>query len=115
MDIKPNNIHELERIISHLSQIPIEAIRSPLRSKNIVEARMVIWYIAYEYMHYSYSDIGKLYGKNHTTIMSGVQKIRKNGALEEVIRYIRKTRPVLLKEGKPITLMGINQWKTGDK
>ena len=57
-------------------------IRSSKKSKGIAEARQVAMYLVRQLTNLSFPDIGKEFGKDHTTVMHSVKKVEatmKNG------------------------------------
>jgi len=74
----PRSLEILESTISKLSGQPIEKIREHNRSQPLNDIRMSIWYVAYDYLGFTYNTIGEIYDRDHTTIINGVNKIRKN-------------------------------------
>jgi chromosomal replication initiation ATPase DnaA len=57
--------------------IYVAEIRSDRRSPKAVRARHVAAYLAYHLTTQSYPEIGKRFGKHHTTILGGVESIEK--------------------------------------
>ena len=62
-------------------------IRGKSRNKNIMLARHISIYLASELTSYSLSEIGKVMnGKDHTTIMYSVEKIKSIMETDESVR-----------------------------
>lgn len=47
------------------------------RVKSVVEARMVVCYIARRCTRMSYPELGRVFNRDHTTIMSAVKSVEK--------------------------------------
>lgn len=74
-NLNPNKIF---KIISSFFSIRIEDLMGHRRNKELVYPRQLSMYLLRNEMNYSYPQIGKaLGGKDHTTIMYGVDKIQK--------------------------------------
>lgn len=72
-DLKKNVENSIHKSIG----IPLEAFVSRDRGQEWSRARFLAFYILHEYFRISYTIIGMLYQKDHTTIMNGVQMISK--------------------------------------
>jgi chromosomal replication initiator protein len=79
-DAKTGIVKSPDDIITAISdyfQIPATEILGTLRKKEIVFARQVCWLLCKDILRMSYEAIGKDFGgKNHTTIMHGIRKIK---------------------------------------
>ncbi|MCL1936859.1 MAG: hypothetical protein FWF52_00480 [Candidatus Azobacteroides sp.] len=67
--------------------ITISSLKSKDRKMEITTARQVYWY----YLHSNkkgFSEIGRLFGVNHATVISGIKRIE--GLIEVKDRYIYK-------------------------
>ncbi|MFA6423078.1 MAG: chromosomal replication initiator protein DnaA [Patescibacteria group bacterium] len=81
------SINKVFKIISDYYEIKIEEIMSEKRNKELVRPRQVIMYILRNELNLSYPKIAKeLNGKDHTTIMYGVSKIKKELARDETLK-----------------------------
>lgn len=106
-------IDRLERIIAASNRLKPEAIRSHRREAELVAARMTIWLIAYDYMKLSYPRIAKIYGRDHTTIISGCRRARKYATdIKRLVGDIKIEYPGLI---GPIEkgYFSIKDWKIG--
>ena len=56
--------------------ISIMEMKSKRRAKGSVRARHVAWHIAYTMLGLSYPDIARTAGRDHTSVMHGVKKIK---------------------------------------
>lgn len=77
-------------------EIDVSDILGQTRTKELVYPRQIVMYLARELLNNSYPQIGEaLGGKDHTTIMHGVQKIsqlkKKEASVERDLRDITKS------------------------
>ncbi len=76
-----------------------EEIMSKKRNSEIVLPRQVIMYLCREHTDASLEEIGKLLGKkDHTTVMSGINKIKKQIAVDE---ELNKNLDIIMKKINP--------------
>lgn len=108
----------VEEIIAEGSGTTIERIYSKSREAPENTARQVIWTIAYDYLGMTYKAIGRVYSKDHTTIISGCRRIRETykADLKQLVNNIEKIYPGLIKRLKKDELsislkLGINRGK----
>ena len=79
--VDPGNIPSsamVEKILSHTSKkygISVEDLKSKKKTDSIASARHVAIYIIRSLTDLSYKDIGKVFGRDHSTIISSVNKI----------------------------------------
>ena len=90
-----NDIHRIQKIVSEYFQISVEDIRSKKRSSNISFPRQIAIYLCRELTNESFPKIGSYFGgRNHSTIISADNKIRKelnnNDDLKEVIKNLKR-------------------------
>ena len=65
-------------IISEVSRyysVEENLLRGRLKSNNIVMPRQIAMYLIRELTHQSYKNIGKEFGRDHTTVISSLQKV----------------------------------------
>lgn len=72
----PIEIQTLELVISAASGVSIMDIRSAKRQANLVRARHMVWCLAVRFMGFHAIDIARIYGKDHTSILSAINKFR---------------------------------------
>jgi len=101
----PKQIVKIEEAISKASGISIEQMRDRNRHREFSEARQAVWLIAYDYFCYSYPFIAAIYERDHTTIMSGVDRMRNSGLNRTILTALLKHSPelieALVEKGKP--------------
>ncbi|MDR0887376.1 MAG: chromosomal replication initiator protein DnaA [Candidatus Nomurabacteria bacterium] len=69
--------------IAHIFQISASDILSTSRTKHIAEIRQLVMYIMYVDLGLSYPKIGHEFGKDHTTVLHSVRKIKKSLATND--------------------------------
>lgn len=94
----PKRVLIVELAISNASEVSIEEIRGKSREKAIVDARHAIWFICYEHFRYSYGDIGRWYGRDHTSVMHGVKRLRKSEHVTKVLEGMEAKYPGLIRK-----------------
>ena len=50
-------------------------LRGRLKSNNVVMPRQIAMYLIRELTHQSYKNIGREFGRDHTTVISSLQKV----------------------------------------
>jgi hypothetical protein len=63
-------------VISFVSGLPEDAIRSQNRGRGLVLCRHAYYFIARQNMGLKLADIGSLFGADHTTVIHGISKIK---------------------------------------
>ncbi len=94
----------LEEMVTEMSGISPERLRGKCRKKEYNEARQLIWYVAHDHMGFSYSDIGRMYHRDYSTIRDSIKWLREISNEAEMnivnnfLEKIREKRPELLKK-----------------
>jgi len=65
----------LTQRISALRNVPYMEIIGRRRSKTIVEARHLVWWTVRKTTCFSYPEIGRIFGVDHTSIVHACRKI----------------------------------------
>ena len=79
-DVQPTPI-TIERIIEEVArtfEVTAKDIKSPKRAAQISQARQVAMYVVREVTNLSYEEIGKEFGRDHSTAIYAVKKKKKN-------------------------------------
>lgn len=79
-DVQPIPI-TIERIIEEVArtfEVTSEDIKSPKRASQISQARQVAMYVVREVTNLSYEEIGKEFGRDHSTAIYAVQQVERN-------------------------------------
>jgi len=70
-------IHKIIRTVSRRERVGLCDLLSPRRTKEIADARMIVYYLASTLTNCSTTQIGRHVGnKDHSTIIYGSRKIR---------------------------------------
>jgi hypothetical protein len=72
-------------VISFVSGLPEDAIRSQNRGRGLVLCRHAYYYIARQFMGRKLPDIGEVLGTFHTSLIHGVQKVKDMLSIEDEI------------------------------
>ncbi len=79
-DVQPTPI-TIERIIEEVArtfEVTAKDIKSPKRAAQISQARQVSMYVVREVTNLSYEEIGKEFGRDHSTAIYAVQQVERN-------------------------------------
>ncbi len=64
--------------VAQVTNIPVDAITSKRREKQVAYARHLVMYLLRDLAHQSYAQIGRLLGgRDHTTVLHGFRRIEK--------------------------------------
>lgn len=80
---------KIDRIVSNRYLVDTELIRSKNRHQDIVRARFMAWYILRKKFKWSFSRIGLVYKRDHSTIIHGVVMVGKLGLKDDVKNIIK--------------------------
>ncbi len=82
------NAHRIIQVVSDFFELKPEEVIGSRRYKELVYPRQIVMYLLRHELSFSYPKIGKeLGGKDHTTIMHGVEKIEKEIARNTTMQY----------------------------
>lgn len=76
--IKPPKLIEFEKRICKITKENVNDVNSPTRNKDTVLARWMVWYLANDILKISLADIGRIYNRDHTSVMRGINKLKKS-------------------------------------
>ena len=71
--------------------IPVEQITSNKRSKDTVQPRQVSMYLVRNMLNYSLPEIGKIFSRDHTTVLHAVDKVKAQMKTSAEMNDILKT------------------------
>lgn len=84
---KPVNLNQILKTVANYYSVRVTDIKGKRRTKDIVIPRQIAMYLMYDMTQTPYMSIGELMGgRDHTTVMYGVQKV------EDVMMQEVKTR-----------------------
>lgn len=103
----------IEKIISQASGVGIAEMRSHLRTRAYVEARQVVWYILHDHIGLSYLEIADIYERNHTTIMHGAKRMKrdKEAPIKRVMEQIKAKYPELMQGKRKSSTRTVDKWQ----
>ena len=67
-----------------------DEVKSPMREVHLVMARFLFYHLARELTKRSYPEIGQFCNRDHTSVMSGVRKVRATTAYAPFISAAKK-------------------------
>lgn len=71
----PVTVREVVARIASERALAVSDVLGPSRCRNVAEARWAIWAILRK-RGYSFPRIGQLFGRDHTTVIHGVRRLR---------------------------------------
>lgn len=108
--LKPARVVQIEETIARAAGVTIAQLNSRNREQDVADARAAVWYILRDHLSYTFSHIGRMYGnRDHTTIISGVRRIRNMKTSEEIVEGVRKVCPEAL-QGAPTESRSMKKW-----
>ena len=97
MDIY-QQINAIENVIAGKTGVTIDQMRGRNRDAQTSHARHIVWVLAYDYLDFTYPQIAMVYDRDHTTIISGANRLRKEVNIETIVEDIRKEIPEILEK-----------------
>ena len=86
------SVQSLSRAVVDVFKVSKEELFGRRRHRYLTAPRHVLFFLAYRYTVYSLPKLGQMFGRDHTTILHGVDKIRKqkneNPELETLIQEV---------------------------
>ena len=73
----PRRMKEIIATVSRQTGVSAEDILSRKQHRHIVGARHLVMWIAHDEANYSMPEIGRALNRDHTTVLSGIQKMRR--------------------------------------
>lgn len=70
----------VERIVNIVAKhwdIDARTLRDPIRLRKIVRPRQACYWLMLERLHLSFNNIGRVFNRDHTTVMTGVHAARR--------------------------------------
>jgi chromosomal replication initiator protein len=81
--VSPDQLFE---VVADVLRVNKEVITSTSRDRQTLTARQIAMYLLKHDLKYTYASIGKIFNKNHATIMHSVDKIAKESATNHLIQ-----------------------------
>lgn len=112
-----NILEVLEGIIAKAANVTIEEMRGTGREMEVVEARHAMWYVLSTHFMMSTKQLGRIYGKNHTTVIHAVRKFKETGAGEIVMKQLFERHAKVMEKVPNDISLRVESWDfhTGDK
>ena len=86
-------IGDIEYAVSLRMGVSVKELRSRKRSERVAFARQVVMYLAYELTNESYPSIGKMMGRDHTTVLYGHRiteaRMRANRGFQKLVEGVQ--------------------------
>ena len=88
------SVEHIQKVVCHHYNIKMSEMTSKRRAREIVRPRQVAMYLAKEMTSRSLPDIGRRFGRDHTTVLHAVSKIKElsniDSSLQEDIMMLRR-------------------------
>lgn len=85
-DHTPITLESISKSSSQYFKIPLADLKSKSRSKELVKARHIAWYLSKNLTSSTYKEIAKYYGdRDHSSIIHGVNKISEQLKIDSVL------------------------------
>lgn len=90
LSFKPNaglSISDIQQSVADYFELDVEELKSTRRHKRVAMPRQIAMYLCKEYLKASFPEIGRKFGgKDHTTVMHAVKKIKGNLDTDSLLR-----------------------------
>lgn len=97
-------IRECIRIVSERTGVPISALRGPDRCRRISRPRQVAMWLAREH-RYSLLEIGAVFARDHSTVLHGIEAVRKLRETDgEIATICDELKPQVAREWSPVVV-----------
>lgn len=77
-----------ERAVTEHFRVPAEALLSKKRDRNYVIVRTFVWYFLSTRYGWSSPVVGECYGRDHSTILHAVEKVKADPRLRDELMYL---------------------------
>ena len=106
--LSPANIFILNTVNKKVTDefnITVEQLCSKVRTKEVVDAKFVAWWLLHQKYRKSFVIIGHMYKKHHSTILNGVGRIKRdqNARILDIAKKIEQ----ILHEEERIQMQGL--------
>lgn len=79
-------IEEIQKKVAEYFKIRIADMRSPRRSLGVVRPRQVAMYLSKQLTTRSLPEIGRMFGRDHTTVLHAVRRVEELASADPVLR-----------------------------
>lgn len=107
----PIRIATLEDAIAAAANVTVENMRSHNRERQYADARHAVWFIARDYLGFSYKELSRIYLRDHTTIIHGAKKMRESKLAERIVEGVKKVCPDVLDKPGPGEARTVENWR----
>ena len=107
-EIIPNRLKKVEFVVCEEAEISVDQLYNGGRQKEYSEPRQLVWAIVNLYLGYTSVRIGRIYKKDHSTILHGVEKMKNTEDLAYAVMHIEEKFPGVLP--KSSVLMVSKKW-----
>jgi len=73
--VQPGSIRDIQKACAHRFGIPLSFMTNETRMKEIIIARHIAYYLCRKHTRSSFPFIGKLFERDHTSILHGFRKV----------------------------------------
>lgn len=81
---------DIQLVVSEFYSVPMDSLHSKTRFATEVRARHVAMYLVRERCRMSYPEIGRLFGRDHSTVLYACRKVDEDlAALRDEVSTIR--------------------------
>ena len=85
-NLTPATLESISKSTSQYFKIPLADLKSKSRSKEIVKARHIAWFLSKNLTTSTYKEIAKYYGnRDHSSVIHGVNKIAEQSKIDPTI------------------------------
>jgi chromosomal replication initiator protein len=90
----PVSVLKIVCAVANMYNVTLAQMRTPCRVKHLAFARQVAMFLLREKFGWSFAEIGGIFGRDHSTVLYAIQKVRECIQSDESFRtqleYIRK-------------------------
>jgi len=73
--VKVVRVPDVERVVCRMFGVVPEQLRSPSRQRTLSQPRMLAMFLARKHTDAAYSEIGRHFGRNHSTVVSAQRRV----------------------------------------
>ena len=83
---RKDSLDELFNNVCDYFGISVDIIFKKCRKSIVLKSRYIIWYVMYHRMKYNLTDIARIFGMHHTTIINGLKRISDLADTEDITK-----------------------------